>query len=90
MFSITLKLYFVLFDDIANKFKIYIDDSGNIPEIELQEEGEIEDYIFEKSLDLFYGSTENLLNSLKLTDFLCFTSNSLDVSKEVFIFLSIA
>ena len=67
MFSITLKLYFVLFDDIANKFKIYIDDSGNIPEIELQEEGEIEDYIFEKSLDLFYGSTENLLDSLKLS-----------------------
>jgi hypothetical protein len=67
MFSVNLKLYFVLFDDLNNRFKVYIDENGNMPEIELENEGEIEDYIFEKSLDLFYGSTQDLLNTLKLS-----------------------
>lgn len=67
MFSVNLKLYFVIFDDIDGKFKVYLDEKGNAPEIELQNEGEIEDYIFEKSLDLFYGSAESLLDSAKLS-----------------------
>ena len=67
MFSVNLKLYFVIFDDITNKFKVYLDDEGNIPEIGLEEKGEIKDCIFEKSLDLFYGSTKDILNTLKLS-----------------------
>jgi hypothetical protein len=54
-------------DDSSNKFKVYLDDKGDIPEIDLGKEGEIEDYIFEKTLDLFYGPTESLLNSANLS-----------------------
>ena len=67
MFSVNLKLYFVTLDDESNKFKVYLDDKGNIPEIELSEDGDVEDYIFEKSLESFYGSTENLLDSANLS-----------------------
>ena len=67
MFSVNLKLYFVIFDDIRNKFKVYLDDEGNIPEIELQEGGKIEDYILKKSLDIFHGSTKDILNTSKIS-----------------------
>tara|TARA_R100000008_G_C3462363_1_gene104849 strand:+ start:237 stop:581 length:345 start_codon:yes stop_codon:yes gene_type:complete len=68
MFFANLKIFFVLFDDSANGFKVYVDKSGNVPEIQLDEEGEIEDYIFEKSLDLFYGSVESLLHGCRLSE----------------------
>jgi hypothetical protein len=67
MFSVSLKLNFISFDDIKNNFKIYLDDNGDPPTIELGEEGEVEDYIFEKSLDLFRGPTDGLLNTAKLS-----------------------
>jgi|TARA_R100000008_G_scaffold62866_1_gene40141 hypothetical protein len=68
MFSVNLKLYFVCLDESSNKFKVYVDKDGNFPKVDLEEEGEIEDYIFEKSLDLFYGSVEALLTTARLSE----------------------
>jgi len=67
MFSVNLKLYFVRFDDLDSQFKVYLDDKGHPPIIEIEEEGEIEDYIFEKSLDLFYGPMDGIIDLAKLS-----------------------
>ena len=68
MFNVILKLYFVYFDESQNIFKVYLDDAGLISELKLDKEDQIEDYIFEKTLDIFYGQTQQLLNSCKLSD----------------------
>jgi|15BtaG_2_1085339.scaffolds.fasta_scaffold46913_2 hypothetical protein len=67
MFSVNLKLYFVIFNDIENIFQVYLDDSGNIPEIKLDRTGEIEENILAKTLDFFYGDNTSLLNGCKLS-----------------------
>ena len=53
MLIVNLKLYFVAFDETDLRFKVYLDEQGLTPTIQLNAEDEIDDCIFEKTLDFF-------------------------------------
>ncbi|MAR66592.1 MAG: hypothetical protein CL833_05000 [Crocinitomicaceae bacterium] len=67
MLIVNLKLYFVAFDETDLRFKVYLDEQGLTPTIQLNAEDEIDDCIFEKTLDFFYGDTRSLMDSCKLS-----------------------
>lgn len=69
MLDVKIILNFVTLDDNTNRFKIFLDDKGDIPTIDLNQDSKINDVIFNTASNLFYnlGGAKDFFNSLNLS-----------------------
>lgn len=94
--NIYIKAYVLLFDDDKMQFKIYLDDSGDIPRIKLCEEMSIEEHLLIQFRDYFYNVDDGILHSAKIAkvskdesgvdifyNFYCYTNLACKVGKFV-------
>lgn len=61
-----IKIHTLMFDEDSGSFKVYLDESGDIPSIKIGVKGSIDDHILTKLNECFYQVDDTLLSACKL------------------------
>ena len=75
MFNVKIRLFFILFDESQENFKVYLDDDGNYPEIDFKGEEDVNALLFNTANDSFYNFQHN--------PYMLPTLNKVEYSKDV-------
>lgn len=59
MFNVKIRLFFILFDETQEIFKVYLDENGNYPEIDFKDGLDVNTLLFDKASELFYNFQSN-------------------------------